>query len=315
MDPVVPRPSASIFSMSAAVSRVPLRTTTSLRAILTTIGLTAASTLSFSRSVSSWLNDELGTTRSRISSAASNRSEASSPPAMSPVRRVLVAATSVSRSSVRSTASRTRADSARTADQPSPSRPARVAVAASDRSGRAVWSSAARSSSVISVAKIVSTLDTCRSNASACSAAIAIAFSLVKSYTGSTSSRAFWRAAAVWTSLSNSTAIGATMSDATMSPALRVRVSFGRKSAPRIAVRIRTRIPDAMIRRVASLRVKREIATAREVSMGSVGPAVVGGEVGPGEGLDDEFAHVLAVGATLGLRRQPAHDLAHVARG
>ena len=47
-EPVVPRPSASIFSMSAAVSRVPLRTTTSLRAILTTIGSTAASTRSFS---------------------------------------------------------------------------------------------------------------------------------------------------------------------------------------------------------------------------------------------------------------------------
>ena len=57
-----------------------------------------------------------------------------------------------------------------------------------------------------------------------------------------------------------------------------------------------------MVRRVASLRVKREIATAREVSMASVRPAVVGGEVGLGERLDDELAHVLAVGATLGPR-------------
>ena len=129
-----------------------------------------------------------------------------------------------------------------------------------------------------------------------------MAFSDVKSYCGSTASRAACFAVSVWTVLSRSIARGATMSAGAMSPTLSVSVSFGRKSAPRMAVRIRTRITAAIPRRVASLRVKREIVAAREVSIGSVGPAVVRGEVGPGEGLDDEFAHVLAVGATLGAR-------------
>ena len=150
--PPTPRPRASIFSISEAVSRVPLRTMTSRWAILTMIGATAASARSRSWDVSSSLNDEFGTTRSWTSSAASIRCAASSPPAMSPVNRFLVAATSVSLSSVRRTESRTRAASVRTASQPSPSSPASVVAEASVSDGMTVLSRAARSSAVMSVA-------------------------------------------------------------------------------------------------------------------------------------------------------------------
>ena len=68
-------------------------------------------------------------------------------------------------------------------------------------------------------------------------------------------------------SLSNSIAVGATMSVGAISPTARVVVSLGRKSAPRIAVMVRTRITDEMASRIASLRVKREIEAARLVSM------------------------------------------------
>ncbi len=45
----------------------------------------------------------------------------------------------------------------------------------------------------------------------------------------------------------------------------------------------------------------------------SVGPAVVDGEIRLREGLGDESADDLAVGAAAGARREPAHDLAQVA--
>src|SRR6476646_333651 len=95
-------------------------------------------------------------------------------------------------------------------------------------------------------------------------------------------------------------------------------------SAARIAVSARIRIPAAMARRGSSRREKvvamevrwASMSVGRSWSSGS-GPrsvrAIVGGEVGAGEGLRHELAHVLAVGAPTRLRREPAHDLAEVA--
>ena len=78
------------------------------------------------RVVFSGLNDEFGTTSGLISSAASIRSDSSSPPAMRPESWFRASATAVSRSSVRSVASRTRAASVRTAAQRAASSPTRV---------------------------------------------------------------------------------------------------------------------------------------------------------------------------------------------
>ena len=148
----------------------------------------------------SGLNDEFGTRSGLISSAASIRSASSRPPAIRPDRPVLASATWVSRSSVRSVASRTRAASVRTAAHRAASSPISVFVRGLPGArGRRSRAAAARSSVPRSAANVVSMRCTRRSKASCCSSAIAIAFSLVKSYCGSTAARAAARASVVWT--------------------------------------------------------------------------------------------------------------------
>src|SRR6266550_4005895 len=91
-------------------------------------------------------------------------------------------------------------------------------------------------------------------------------------------------------------------------------------SAPKIAVRPSTRMIVAITRRPKSWRVNAAISSRRWVSMcGCSGASaarrgVVRGEVGCREGSGDELADALAVGPAAGLRAEPAHDLAHVAR-
>ena len=76
----------------------------------------------------------------------------------------------------------------------------------------------------------------------------------------------------------------------------------------------------AITRRPKSWRVNAAISSRRWVSMcGCSGASaarrgVVRGEVGCREGSGDELADPLAIGPAAGLRAEPAHDLAHVAR-
>ena len=150
------RPRASIFSMSVAANGEPLRTMTSPWRIVTRTGWTSAAAAARAVVVSGRLSDEFGTTSGSMSSAASIRSASSSPPAIRPDRRVRVSSTSVSRSSVRSLASRTRAASVRTTAHRAASRPTRVVFAGSDRSSTAVLSRAFLPASEIAAANVVS---------------------------------------------------------------------------------------------------------------------------------------------------------------
>ena len=134
-----PSRSAVMASMSAGVRRSPLRTTTSFWTMSTMTGSTPASAASRAVSVAIALNDEFGTTSGSMSSAASIRSASVRSPPIRPARRVRAWATSVSRSSVRSVASRTRAASPETTGQRSLLSPTSVEVAASVRSRTAVW--------------------------------------------------------------------------------------------------------------------------------------------------------------------------------
>ena len=240
--------------------------------------------------MSSSLNDEFGTSSGLISSAASIRSASSRPPAIRPDRRLRASATSLSRSSVRSVASRTRAASVRTTAQRAASSPTSVFRAALDRSEIAVSRSVAWLAADRLAEKVVSICRTRRSKATCCSAAIAMAFSVVKSYCGSTAARAAACASVVWTSLSKSMARGATMSRGARSPTATWSGCWGRMSAPRIAASATIRIAAAIARREASRRVKPALAATERVSIsvsagGSVPAAVVGREVGTREGL------------------------------
>ena len=181
------RPSASIFSMSVGVERSPLRTMTSpwtdrhedrgdrLR----------RPSRGPARSASA-LNDELGTTSGR-----SARRRASAPPRRGrrpsgPTAGLRVSATSVSRSSVRWVASRTRAASVRTAAQRAASS-ADQRRAARCRSGPAAPVAGATcrpSGGQLGREGRVDRARPARSKASCWAAAIAIAFSVVKSYCG-----------------------------------------------------------------------------------------------------------------------------------
>ena len=82
----------------------------------------------------------------------------------------------------------------------------------------AVWRSAVRSAGLRSVAKAVSTLRTRSMNAFACSFAIAIALSAVKSNWSGTAARASVFAWSVSVLLVNEIALGAAMSSRTSSP-------------------------------------------------------------------------------------------------
>ena len=183
--------------MSVAVSGDPLRTMTSPWRIVTGTGTTASAALARAVVVRSSLNDEFGTTSGLMSSAASIRSASSRPPAISPARRVRVSATSVSRSSVRSVASRIRADSVRTAAQRAASSAISVFCAPSERPGTATSSSDVRLSGLRSAENVVSTREIRVSKAICWAAAIAIAFSVVKVYCGGTAAVAAARAASV----------------------------------------------------------------------------------------------------------------------
>ncbi len=184
-----------------------------------------------------------------MSSAASIRCASSRPPAIRPARRVRVSSTSVSRSSVRSVASSTRAASVRTAAQPAASSPTSVVLEGSDRSGTAVWRSDLRPSALMSAENVVSILATRFSKATCWAAAMAIAFSVVKSYCGGTAALAASCAAVVWSVLSKSSARGATMSRVASWPSATLSGGSGRMSAPRIAASARIRIPAAIARR------------------------------------------------------------------
>ena len=145
----------------------------------------------------------------------------------------------------------------------------------------------------------------------------------VKSYCGATAVRAADRAAAVWTSLSNVTARGATMSRGARSPAWTLSDSWGRTSAPRIAVRTRIRIAggDPEPRRVVPGEAAEGGGALRQHAIVPTGVPVSGSRRraprGPraARALGHEAADDLAVGAAAGPRRQPAHDLAQVAGG
>src|SRR5919107_3285379 len=76
------------------------------------------------------------------------------------------------------------------------------------------------------------------------------------------------------------------------------------ESAPRMAVRTRTRIAAAVPRRVASRRVKTAGAIERRVS---TRPSVAARQGGGDLAGDD-----LAVGPAARVGRQPAHDLAEI---
>ena len=300
-------PSAPIVSMSAASRRLPLGMTISPWATLTRTGSTAAAAASRAPSVRAWSNDEFGTMSGEISSAASVRSTASRPPAILPASCVRVCATSVSRNSRSNVRWSTWPAWVRTSAQRAGSSATRVACASSDRSGIATSSNEARSSGVRSAPKAVSTRSTRVSKAVACSAAIAIAASVVYVYWGGTASRASVRACSVRTSLSNVVARGAVMSVRAISPGVYWKVSSGRMSAPRIAVMTITRMPAATPRRVASLRVNRAITGARWInigrrSRGSMGAPVMRGKVRLGEPAGHEATDDLAVGAAADAR-------------
>ena len=140
---------------------------------------------------------------------------------------------------------------------------------------------------------------------------------VVKSYCGATASRAAARAASVCAgALEFDVRLG--RDDVARREVARGQDSgcWGRMSAPRIAVRTRTRIAAAIPRRVASLRVNRAMAATRWVSIGQCPPSPSWrGQVGLREGRRHHAAHDLAVGAAARPRRQPAHDLAEVAGG
>jgi len=108
---------------------------------------------------------------------------------------------------------------------------------------------------VVRSAENVVSMDSTRfSNASCWAAAIAIAFSVVKSYCGGTASLAAWRAWSVRIVLSKTVDFGATMSRVTSWPDVADNGASGRMSAPRIAVSARTRITAASTRRRSSVR-------------------------------------------------------------
>ena len=174
-----PRPSLSITSNSVALICSPFRTIAWPWRIDTRTGSTASAARSRAWAVSSSLNEELGTRSGLISSAASIRSASSRPPAIRPDSRLRASATSLSRSSVRSVASRTRAASVRTTAQRAASSPTSDFCAPLDRSGIAASSSVVRLASDSLAENTVSIWSTRRSKASCCSAAIAIAFSVV----------------------------------------------------------------------------------------------------------------------------------------
>ena len=193
-----------------------------------------------------------------MSSAASLRSSSDSPPAIWAESRSRTWATSVSRSSPRSVTSRTRAASVRTAGQRRGARFTSTLRASALRPGRTPSSSAARWSADVSGAKAESTAATRLVNAPSWPSAIAIARSVVKSYCGSTLSRAAGRAWVVSSSLVKLSARWATMSEVASSPARRSMP--GVRSSPRIMVMTTTSPPNDRRRRVRSWRLGRRRA-------------------------------------------------------
>ncbi len=186
------------------------------------------------------LNDEFGTTRSgRISSAASIRSAASRPPAISPDSRVLA----LGDLGVAELGAQDRVEDPRRLG--ADGRPA-VAVEPDERRRWAPSDSAGEGGLEQRGAILgrevgredrVDPADTCARTRAACSAAMAIAFSLVKSYCGSTrrarlGARALGLDVAVEVDRARRDDVGR---GAMLAGLERRSVSFGRKSAPRIA--------------------------------------------------------------------------------
>ena len=156
-----------------------------------------------------------------------------------------VSATSVSRSSVRSVASRTRAASVRTTAQRAASRPTqrRRAPGPSGRGPRSGAGLLAPLGVTVGARTWCRLPATRRSKASCWAAAIAIAFSVVKSYwNGDRGARRRPAPASVWTWLSKSSAFGATMSRVASWPTRASSGCSGRMSTPRIAARATIRI-------------------------------------------------------------------------
>ncbi len=256
----------SIASQATASTRSPLRTIVSPRSQ----DLTTSSTPSAARlcawSVSSAENEELGTTSGWISAAPSDVSVA----LRSPAKRISIPsridATSVSRSSARATVSSTLIDSARTASQRSGSRARRV----SRSSVPIVFVSTparitARSSGVTAVANAASIGAVSRSNSRTCCAATDAPRAIVKSYCGSTASRAAWRARSVRISLVYSAARGAWTLVGAGLPCSSSAWA-GRKSRPRTIDMAATSSADAAISRPASRRVNWLLADSVELA-------------------------------------------------
>src|SRR3972149_4900713 len=127
-----------------------------------------------------------------------------------------------------------------------------------------------------------------------------IARSVVKSSGGGTPAPAAGGASVVSSSLSYVRARGATISAGTRSPTCR-STRWGERSAPRTAVIATIRATEATTRRPASRRVRRTASDPRCASMSAL----------PGS----RGAGGATVGAAARARREPAHHLAHVARG
>ena len=175
------RPNSSIVSSWVAVTFSPLRTIVSFAATWTRYGGTRSACLLRSCSVRTALKVEFGSMSGEMISAARVRSSGASPPAIWPDSWAWTSATSESRSSPRSVASRTREDSARTAVQRSGVSARRVALADGSMSGRASSRSAARSSTGVVSAKARSIGRTRSSNARSCLSAAALALAVLKS--------------------------------------------------------------------------------------------------------------------------------------
>ena len=145
--------------------------------------------------------------------------------------------------------------------------------------GTAVSRSDLRPSGLMSAENVVSMRRDARSsNASCWAAAMAIAFSVVKSYWGGDRGAGGLAGGIGLELCSRSRAArGATMSRVASWPSATWSGASGRMSAPRIAARARIRIPAAIARRGTSARVNRFGVSIRWVSMaGSSGSGLSG---------------------------------------
>ena len=197
-------------SKATSSTRSPLLTIVSPRCHDFTTSATPSAARLRACSVSTAENDELGTIRGWIRAAASAASGPVRSPANRPWIPSRIGASSVSRSSERSTVSRILAASARRASQRTASRASSVALSSVPRSPARVSARiAARSSGVTPSANAASIGATLRSSSRTCCAATEAPRAIVKSYWGSTASRAASRSRSVRTSLTYCAARGA----------------------------------------------------------------------------------------------------------